>query len=155
MEYRENGEEWCRAVYEGKSGYCKKSFLTFLRNADASLLEYRVLRKGAKGKDVLAVKERLLELGYIRKGSELSISYNETLAERITLFKRECGMTEDGIASQEVQAYLFSDKAPVCTQTLPKIRSRVSSRNGVKREICGCCLGEGCECCGFAGWISY
>ena len=63
-------------------------------------------------------------------------------------------MTEDGIASQELQAYLFSDKAPACTQTLPRVRTRVP-QSGESPVICGCCFGEGCECCGFTGWITY
>ena len=149
------GKEWSQVVSGNQTGFCRTGFLTFLRGADPSLLNYRVLRKGMKGNDVLAVKQRLQELGYIRGGSELTNVYNETLAERMILFQRQTGMTEDGIASQELQAYLFSDRAPVCTQTLPRIRSRVVSQSAENREICGCCMGEGCECCGFKGWISY
>ncbi len=151
----EEGGTWCRVVYKDQAGYCRTSFLILLREADTSLLDYRVLRKGMKGDDVLAVKKRLQELGYIRSGSELTNVYNNTLAERIILFQRQTGMTEDGTASQELQAYLFSDKAPDCTQALPRVRSRVASQGGGNRVICGCCFGEGCECCDFTGWITY
>ncbi|MBQ6527982.1 MAG: hypothetical protein IJI38_05615 [Clostridia bacterium] len=55
-----------------------------------------------------------------------------------------------------MQAYVFSDRAPQCTQTLPRIRSQVRKEDsGLSRMICGCCMGDGCECCGYAGWIYY
>ncbi len=96
------------------------------------------------------------ELGYIRPGSVLTEVYNDILAERITLCQRQMGITEDGVASQELQAWLFSDRAQACTQTLPGVRSPVrSGENGMRRIFCGCCMGEGCECCGFTGWIYY
>jgi uncharacterized protein YraI len=148
-------EGWCRVSYRDQTGYCKTGFLTLLREADPAMLEYRVLQKGAKGDDVLALKQRLQELGYIRNGSELTNVYNDVTMERVILFQRQLGITEDGIASQELQAYLFSEKAPVCGQKLPRIRSRVVSGDGSKRIFCGCCMGEGCECCHFTGWIDY
>ena len=52
---------------------------------------------------------------------------------------------------QELQAYLFSDKAPACSQTLPRIRTKVADKSS--RMICGCCMGDGCECCNFTGWV--
>ncbi len=151
----EEGESWCRLIYQEQEGYCMTEFLTLLREADPSMLEYRVLKNGDKGEDVLALKKRLKELGYLRSAAQLTDSYTDVTAERIILFQRQTGMTEDGIASQELQAYLFSDKAPSCTQTLPRVRSRVSSGDDSNRVICGCCMGEGCECCGFKGWIEY
>ena len=148
-------EEWCRVSFRDKTGYCKTSFLIMLREADPSLLDYRVLQKGDKGEDVAALKKRLQELGYIRNGAELTNVYNDVAEERIKLFQKQAGITEDGIASQELQAYLFSEKAPACGQKLPRVRSRVISGEGGKRTICGCCMGDGCECCNFTGWISY
>jgi hypothetical protein len=145
----------CKVLYHDQTGYCKTEFLTLLREADPSMLEYRVLQKGAKGDDVLALKQRLQELGYIRSGSDLTNVYNDVTAERVILFQKQIGITEDGIASQELQAYLFSEKAPVCGQKLPKVRSRVVSQDGSRRIFCGCCMGEGCECCHFTGWIEY
>ena len=144
-------EAWCRVSYRNQKGYCKTEFLILYREADLSILDYRVLNKGDRGEDVLALKKRLQELGYIRDGSKMTDVYNDIAMERVTLFQRQTGMTEDGIASQELQAYLFSDKAPVCGQTLPRVRSRV--KTGENRVICGCCMGEGCECCNYTGWI--
>ncbi len=145
-------EEWCRVSWQETTGYCKTEFLVLYREADLSILDYRVLKKGDKGEDVLALKRRLQELGYIRDGSELTSVYNDVAMERVALFQRQTGMTEDGIASQELQAYLFSEKAPVCGQQLPRVRSRVIQEGGT-RVICGCCMGEGCECCHYTGWL--
>ena len=89
---------------------------------------------------------------YIRGSAVLTNRYDEETAQRVTLFQRQTGMSEDGVAWQELQAYLFSDKAPQCTQTLPRVRSRVA--DGKNRMICGCCMGEGCECCNFTGWVN-
>ena len=158
----EEGDEWCLCQWKGKTGYCATEYLTILREADVSMLDYRVLRPGDKGQDVLDIKIRLMELGYIRSNSTLTNVYNDILSERIALFQRELGITEDGKASQELQAYLFSDRAPTCTQTLPKarVRAKTNPANQVptavlNREICGCCMGDGCECCDYKGWIYY
>ena len=144
----------CR--WNEKTGYCNTEYLTMLPEADLSILDYRVLRQGDKGEDVLALKKRLQSLGYIRSGSTLTSTYNDVLAERVILFQRQTGMSEDGIASQELQAFLFSDRAPQCSQNLPAVRSPVLQEgNGLNRVFCGCCMGEGCECCHFTGWIYY
>ena len=151
----EESPEWCLCEYTGKQGWCRSEYLTFLRDADLAILNYRVLEKGDAGDDVLALKARLQDLGYIRSGSTLTNVCNDTLVERIILFQRQLGITEDGVVSQELQAYIFSDKAPECTQTLPRIRAHVPIGDTGRREICGCCMGEGCECCDFKGYISY
>ncbi len=149
----EEAQDWCLCLWNGKQGYCKTEFLTFLRDADVGLLDYRVLKKGDRGDDGLMLKARLQELGFIRSGSVLTDTYNGILSERVILFQSQVGMTEDGIASQELQAFVFSEKAPQCTQTLPRVRSRVGTGDsGLNKEICGCCMGEGC---GYQGWIFY
>ena len=143
--------EWCEVSWNSKTGYCMTEFLVLFREADLSLLDYRVLQKGDKGDDVLALKKRLKELGYIRSNATLTNRYTEETAQRVILFQRQAGMDEDGIAWQELQLYLYSDKAPVCGQTLPRIRTKVADPNN--RRICGCCMGEGCECCNFTGYV--
>ena len=147
----QEAEDWCEVSWNGQIGYCKTQFLVIYRGADLSLLDYRVLRDGDKGDDVVSLKKRLQELGYIRSGATLTNRYTQETAQRVILFQRQTGMTEDGVAWQELQAYLFSDKAPACSQKLPRIRSRVADKNS--RVICGCCMGDGCECCNFTGWI--
>ena len=94
--------EWCEVSWSNKTGYCKAEFLVLFREADLSLLDYRVLQKGDKGDDVLALKKRLKELGYIRGNAVLTNRYTEETAQRVTIFQRQAGMTEDGIAWQEL-----------------------------------------------------
>ncbi len=147
-------DTWCQVIYKDREGFCKTEFLNLFPDADSSVLNYRVLKNGDKGEDVLALKRRLQELGYIRSAAALSDKYTVETKGRIVLFQRQTGMPEDGIASQELQSFLYSDQAPVCTQTLPRARTRVASGNGTNRVTCGCCMGEGCECCGYKGWVS-
>ena len=145
------GDDWCEVSWNGQTGYCKTEFLVLYREADLSLLDYRVLRDGDKGDDVISLKKRLQELGYIRSGATLTNRYTQETAQRVILFQQQTGMTADGVAWQELQAYLFSDKAPVCSQKLPRIRSRVADKSS--RVICGCCMGDGCECCNYTGGV--
>ena len=70
-------------------------FLTILREADPSMLEYRVLKTGDKGEDVLALKKRMKELGYLRNAAQLTDTYTDVTAERVVLFQRQTGMTEN------------------------------------------------------------
>ena len=144
-------DDWCEVSWNGQTGYCKTEFLILYRGADLSLLDYRVLRDGDKGDDVVALKKRLQELRYIRSGATLTNRYTQETAQRVILFQRQTGMTEDGVAWQELQAYLFSDKALACSQTLPRIRTKVADKSS--RMICGCCMGDGCECCNFTGYV--
>ena len=58
----EEDESWCLCQWQGKTGYCVKDYLTLLREADLSLLDYRVLAPGDQGDDVLMLKERLQRL---------------------------------------------------------------------------------------------
>ena len=67
----EEGETWCRVIYQEQIGYCKTEFLVLLRDADPSLLEYRVLKNGDKGEDVLALMEHIQEEVFRQSGIRL------------------------------------------------------------------------------------
>ena len=75
--------EWCEVSWNNKTGYCMTEFLVMFREADLSLLDYRVLQKGDKGDDVLALKKRLKELGYIRGSATLTNRYTKETAQRV------------------------------------------------------------------------
>ena len=47
-------DPWCCVSYRNQRGYCKTEFLVLYREADLSILDYRVLKTGDKGEDVLA-----------------------------------------------------------------------------------------------------
>lgn len=104
----------------------------------------------------------MAELGYYRKGSKLTNRYNETLAEGIRLFQRVNGLEENGVATPRVLALLYSEEALVNTEPLPAVKpathySETSSdgisEDGWHREVCTCCCGKGCECCGQTGCV--
>ena len=72
---------------------------------------YETLKRGSKGDDVLAMKERLQELGYFKQGAELSVSYNDTCAERVKQFQKVNGLPQTGIADHDTLTLLYSDAA--------------------------------------------
>ncbi len=70
---------------------------------------YRTLRRGDSGEDVLALKTRLYELGYIAS-TNFTDEYNKTTEERIRQLQKKNGLKADGIATPELQQLIFSDQ---------------------------------------------
>lgn len=90
--------------------------------------EYKTLRRGDKGKAVLALKQRMYELGYFTT-AKLSNEFNAATKKRLIELQKNNGLTADGVATPEVQALIFSDAclprstpdpAPPPTQDAPK-----------------------------------
>lgn len=81
--------------------------------------EYRTLKEGDSGQDVLNLKKRMYQLGYFSNNKNLSSDFNRTMAERIRLLERANGLEETGIATPELQQLIYSD-ACVWTGTTPK-----------------------------------
>ncbi len=162
----ERGDDFCKISFDGKEGYAKTSFLTFV-HVPPEALSYRLLKKDNSGDEVLALKQRLLELGYYRDSGTMNNVYNDTCVQRIKIFQRVHGLEEDGVASQMLQYLLFSAEAKANTEVLPQPRRSAGfiygggSADNVDWEqfmrnnpgICGCCMGEGCECCNYTGWL--
>lgn len=71
---------------------------------------YRTLGLNMKGDDVLAVKERLYELGYFTT-SKLTDTYNQSAQKAVRSFQKNNGLEETGAADSRTQAVLFSDQA--------------------------------------------
>ena len=78
--------------------------------AVAEETEYRTLRPGMKGEDILRMKTRLHELGYIRSAKNHN-EYTNEIASIVKRFEVCNGLKKDGIMSPEVQALLYSEKA--------------------------------------------
>ncbi|NLI22703.1 MAG: hypothetical protein GX418_14295 [Clostridiales bacterium] len=165
------GDAYWQVQYETETGYAVCDFLTMTDYAE-DVLAYRLLYRNNVGDDVLAVKQRLLELGYYREGSTMNNVYNETCVERIKLFQRQNGLKEDGIASAVVQAALFGPSAVSNAEPLPKavasgfvISSSSDDGTGDTDDtdwnlwmlehpgVCPCCMGKGCACCNGTGQI--
>lgn len=72
---------------------------------------YESLQSGNSGAEVLAMKERLQELGYFTAGAELSDRYNATCVERVKMFQKRNGLPQTGEADIETLIRLYSYEA--------------------------------------------
>ena len=79
--------------------------------------EYRTLKQGMEGKDVLRFKQAMYWLGYFTT-EKLSDQYNGTTTERVKMLQKNNGLPETGVADPELQELVFSGKA-VKTDTAP------------------------------------
>ena len=80
------------------------------RQTKEELSSYRELRIGDSGEDVLRIKERLYELGYMKTRQESS-QLKELNMEPIHEFERRNGLPQGNTITQEVQSRLFSQDA--------------------------------------------
>ena len=76
-------------------------------SAGESTAAYRTLKKGDSGPDVIALKTAMYYLGYFTS-LNVSDQYNNVMVERVMALQRTNGLKEDGIASPELQALVFS-----------------------------------------------
>ena len=74
-----------------------------------ALAEYRTLQQGDSGEDVLALKNRMYELGYFT-GTKFSSEYNKITVERVKRLQKANGLEETGIATAALQELIFSDE---------------------------------------------
>ena len=73
--------------------------------------EYRTLKPGMKGEDVLRMKTRLHELGYLDAGA--SGGYYSATVDAVKAFQKKAGLEVNGkYASSEMLELLFSEAAP-------------------------------------------
>ena len=68
----------------------------------------RTLKTGDQGADVLALKDRLRELGYIT-AKKYGDDYNRSTAQKIKDLQKKNGLKATGIATAELQELIFSD----------------------------------------------
>lgn len=71
----------------------------------------RLLKKGMSGEDVRAVKDRLLELGYLKASTHSTFGSDTRSA--VKAFQKANGLTADGLVGTATWAALFGDAAPV------------------------------------------
>lgn len=78
---------------------------------EETLAQYSLLTVGDSGDAVLAVKDRLTELGYYKDYLLLGPDYSESTTEYVRQFQRVNGLDETGDADATTQAVLFSEYA--------------------------------------------
>ena len=119
-------DDWSKVAYDGKEGYVVSDYLSILAD-----LPYSTLEQGDHGKEVLSLKERLQELGYFRAGAtEMTDSFTETMLRRIMIFQRLNGLEQTGVATPELQAFIFWGNAAKNTTYLPPAPYYVSGDAG-------------------------
>ncbi|MEG1605895.1 MAG: peptidoglycan-binding protein [Clostridia bacterium] len=73
---------------------------------------YKTLKKGAKGDAVIALQDRLLELGYIYDATTVSYgTYDRATMLAVIDAQNARNYDSDGVADVDFQTYLFSDAA--------------------------------------------
>jgi len=71
--------------------------------------EYIELKQGDKGLRVMALQNRLMDLGYF--SGDVDGNYNSSTVKSIKLFEQAYGKTPTGVATVSLQKTLFSDSA--------------------------------------------
>jgi peptidoglycan hydrolase-like protein with peptidoglycan-binding domain len=71
--------------------------------------DYRYLQLGSTGRDVTKLQNRLIELGYFNQ--KATGSYEEETEVAVRAFQERNGQWVDGVAGQDTQSRLYSQKA--------------------------------------------
>ena len=79
---------------------------------------YRVLKKGSEGKDVMRLKTAMYWLGYFSNKKNLTDYYNENTAQRVKQLQAANGLEETGVADEALQELIFSGSC-IPTDTAP------------------------------------
>ncbi|MDR0897150.1 MAG: SH3 domain-containing protein [Oscillospiraceae bacterium] len=103
---------WYRVTVDGKSGYIRADMLRPLTVDEKNkLLEeagqsYTQLKRGSKGAAVVALQQRLIQLGFLASGEADGVYGTKTEAA-VRAFQISQGLTANGVASQALQVVLF------------------------------------------------
>jgi uncharacterized protein YgiM (DUF1202 family) len=93
---------WCKCTYHGKEGYVMTKYLSIM-----DISQFRSLSLYDSGQDVSLLKEKLQELYYFDTEADISDSYDSDTEATVKLFQAANGMEETGIASPELQAFVY------------------------------------------------
>lgn len=93
--------------------------------------DYKELRKGDKGDDVKRLQKRLIELGYLSGTADGY--YGDGTADAVKAFEAAYGKSKTGVATRELQSYLYSDAAKVNTSSNVAV-SYITLEKGDKGE---------------------
>ncbi len=85
------------------------AFLILLSFLTAFAAEEFPIGLGAKGDHVMALKERMYELGYFNS-RKFDVKYNETTAERVSQLQKHNGLPETGEVDEKLWVLIFSDE---------------------------------------------
>jgi peptidoglycan hydrolase-like protein with peptidoglycan-binding domain len=122
-------DTWCMCIYHDQEGYVMTKFLSFV-----DISQFRTLSQNDSGQDILELKERLRELYFYDADAEINDNYDSDTETTVKSFQAAQGMEETGIASPELQAFLFwgpaKNNLPTKKLTVT-ISSKLTSNNHV------------------------
>ena len=72
--------------------------------------QYRTLREGSYGDDVLAAKRALWKLGYY-KSDDFTAQFNAAMTERVVKYQQSLGQAADGVLTAALQKELLGTRA--------------------------------------------
>lgn len=110
--YDRTSNGFVKVKYDGKTGYCVETHIN-LANIPAPTPQpgaekYTELKNGSEGAAVTALQAALEELGYLEE-EEVDGKFGAKTEEALKLFQKRNGLTQNGIASQDLQLKLYED----------------------------------------------
>ena len=121
-----------RAYGHSETGVASKALQAYLYSSSAKVYVtptpapvYGELRKGDKGDQVKQLQTRLAELGYL--SGSVDGYFGEGTEQAIKYFEQAYGRTPTGVATSELQAYLYSSSAKRNTGNVAVSYSSLSS----------------------------
>jgi peptidoglycan hydrolase-like protein with peptidoglycan-binding domain len=97
---------WVKTSYQGHTGYVSADYLMELTRSG-----YYPLRPGDENPYVLALQNRLIEMGYLTDRADGK--YGESTTQAVHAFQRAAGIDADGLAGGETQRTLYGASAPM------------------------------------------
>ena len=110
--YDRTSNGFAKVKYDGKTGYCVDTHIN-LANIPAPTPQpgaekYTELKNGSEGASVTALQSALAELGYLEE-EDVDGKFGSKTEEALKVFQKRNGLTQDGIASQDLQLKLYED----------------------------------------------
>ena len=96
-------------------------------------VEYIDLSHGSKGDDVVALQERLTELGYYN--GLINGRYDSETQKAVKTFQKDNGLKADGIASRGLQELLFSSETKAIVRTTKTPTPTATPRPTISAEL--------------------
>ena len=95
--------------------------------------QFRELKVGSKGQDVLDARTRLYELGYFQK-KPTQLEYTNSMSNYVKQFEADYGLKTDGVLSVDDQIVLFSSQtsAPLSKPSNIKVKVNKDASNDGK-----------------------
>ncbi len=110
--YDRTSNGFVKVKYDGKTGYCVETHIN-LANIPAPTPQpgaekYTELKNGSEGAAVTTLQSALAELGYLEE-EDVDGKFGSKTEDALKVFQKRNGLTQDGIASQDLQLKLYED----------------------------------------------